>query len=171
MDQQKIGLFLKELRKGKGITQEQLADKFSVSSRTVSRWENGINMPDLDILIDISDFYEVDLRDILNGDKKKQESQEDVNGSILQAVNYSNIEAEKYNKRIFICEIIAVVLIVLAVMLKDTSIYSINPLMQNLVSLTEGLGVGLMIAGLLMTSRYGKKLNNLKKRILDKTKQ
>lgn len=170
MDQQKIGLFLKELRKGKGITQEQLADKFSVSSRTVSRWENGINMPDLDILIDISDFYEVDLRDILNGEKK-QESQEDVNGSILQAVNYSNIEAEKYNKRIFICEIIAVVLIVLAVMLKDTSIYSINPLMQNLVSLTEGLGVGLMIAGLLMTSRYGKKLNNLKKRILDKTKQ
>ena len=170
MDQQKIGLFLKELRKGKGITQEQLADKFSVSSRTVSRWENGINMPDLDILIDISDFYEVDLRDILNGEKKKQESQEDVNGSILQAVNYSNIEAEKYNKRIFICEIIAVVLIVLAVMLKDTSIYSINPLMQNLVSLTEGLGVGLMIAGLLMTSRYGKKLNNLKKRILDKTK-
>lgn len=171
MDQQKIGLFLKELRKGKGITQEQLADKFSVSSRTVSRWENGINMPDLDILIDISDFYEVDLRDILNGEKKKQESQEDVNGSILQAVNYSNIEAEKYNKRIFICEIIAVVLIVLAVMLKDTSIYSINPLMQNLVSLTEGLGVGLMIAGLFMTSRYGKKLNNLKKRILDKTKQ
>lgn len=171
MDQQKIGLFLKELRKGKGITQEQLADKFSVSSRTVSRWENGINMPDLDILIDISDFYEVDLRDILNGEKKKQESQEDVNGSILQAVNYSNIEAEKYNKRIFICEIIAVVLIVLAVMLKDTSIYSINPLMQNLVSLTEGLGVGLMIAGLLMTSRYGQKLNNLKKRILDKTKQ
>lgn len=170
MDQQKIGFFLKELRKGKGITQEQLADKFSVSSRTVSRWENGINMPDLDILIDISDFYEVDLRDILNGEKK-QESQEDVNGSILQAVNYSNIEAEKYNKRIFICEIIAVVLIVLAVMLKDTSIYSINPLMQNLVSLTEGLGVGLMIAGLLMTSRYGKKLNNLKKRILDKTKQ
>lgn len=170
MDQQKIGLFLKELRKGKGITQEQLADKFSVSSRTVSRWENGINMPDLDILIDISDFYEVDLRDILNGEKK-QESQEDVNGSILQAVNYSNIEAEKYNKRIFICEIIAVVLIVLVVMLKDTSIYSINPLMQNLVSLTEGLGVGLMIAGLLMTSRYGKKLNNLKKRILDKTKQ
>lgn len=128
-------------------------------------------MPDLDILIDISDFYEVDLRDILNGEKKKQESQEDVNGSILQAVNYSNIEAEKYNKRIFICEIIAVVLIVLAVMLKDKSIYSINPLMQNLVSLTEGLGVGLMIAGLLMTSRYGKKLNNLKKRILDKTKQ
>ena len=50
MDQQKIGRFLKELRKEKGITQEQLAEQFSVSNRTISRWENGNNMPDLDIL-------------------------------------------------------------------------------------------------------------------------
>lgn len=50
MDQKKIGGFLKELRKEKGVTQEQLAEQFSVSSRTVSRWENGNNMPDLDIL-------------------------------------------------------------------------------------------------------------------------
>ncbi len=169
MDQQKIGSFLKELRKEKAITQEQLADKFNVSSRTVSRWENGNNMPDLDILIDISDFYEVDLRDILNGERK--ESQNDVNDSILQAVNYSNTEAEKYNKRIFICEVVAVVLIVLAVMVKETSIYSSYSLVKNMVSLSEGLGVGLMIAGLFMTSRYGIKLNNLKKRIVDKIKE
>ena len=50
MDQKKIGGFLKELRKEKEMTQEQLAEKFNVSSRTVSRWENGNNMPDLDIL-------------------------------------------------------------------------------------------------------------------------
>ena len=52
MDQQKIGAFLKELRKEKNITQEQLADEMRVSRRTVSRWETGSNMPDLDILID-----------------------------------------------------------------------------------------------------------------------
>ena len=51
MDQQKIGTFLKELRSGKKLTQEQLAEKFGVSRRTVSRWETGSNMPDLDILI------------------------------------------------------------------------------------------------------------------------
>ena len=43
MDQQKIGRFLKALRKEKGLTQEQLAEQFSVSSRTVSRWETGSN--------------------------------------------------------------------------------------------------------------------------------
>ncbi len=54
MDQVKIGNFIKELRKEKNFTQEQLAEKFNVSRRTVSRWETGSNMPDLDILIGIS---------------------------------------------------------------------------------------------------------------------
>lgn len=41
MDQKKIGSFLKELRKEKGITQEQFAENLNVSGRTVSRWETG----------------------------------------------------------------------------------------------------------------------------------
>ena len=44
MNQQRTGEFLKQLRKGKGLTQEQLAEHFFVSSRTVSRWETGSNM-------------------------------------------------------------------------------------------------------------------------------
>ena len=69
MNQQKIGEFLKELRKQKGLTQEQFAEIVNVSNRTVSRWENGNNLPDLDILIEISDYYEIDLRELLNGEK------------------------------------------------------------------------------------------------------
>ena len=42
IDQMKIGGFLRELRKEKELTQEQLAEKFGVSSRSVSRWENGV---------------------------------------------------------------------------------------------------------------------------------
>lgn len=70
MNQQKIGEFLKELRKQKGLTQEQFAEIVNVSNRTVSRWENGNNLPDLDILIEISDYYEIDLRELLNGERK-----------------------------------------------------------------------------------------------------
>ena len=55
MDLQKIGTFLKELRNGEGLTQEQLAEKLNVSRRTVSRWETGSNMPDLDLLIEMAD--------------------------------------------------------------------------------------------------------------------
>jgi transcriptional regulator with XRE-family HTH domain len=43
MDQVKIGAFLKRLRKEKGLTQEQLAERLSVSGRTVSRWETGVS--------------------------------------------------------------------------------------------------------------------------------
>jgi transcriptional regulator with XRE-family HTH domain len=43
MDQIKIGIFLKELRKEKKLTQEQLAEKLNVSGKTVSRWETGVS--------------------------------------------------------------------------------------------------------------------------------
>lgn len=43
MNQIKIGGFIKELRKEKGFTQEQFAEKFNVSRRTVSRWETGVS--------------------------------------------------------------------------------------------------------------------------------
>lgn len=54
MDQQKTGKFLKELRNKKGITQEQLAERLEVSNRSISRWENGVTMPDFDLLIQIA---------------------------------------------------------------------------------------------------------------------
>lgn len=57
MDTKKIGAFLKALRREKGLTQEQLAEILLVSGRTVSRWETGTNMPDLSILIQMSEFY------------------------------------------------------------------------------------------------------------------
>ena len=64
MDLQKIGTFLKELRKEKELTQEQLAETLNVSRRTVSRWETGSNMPDLDLLVEMADLYQVDLRQL-----------------------------------------------------------------------------------------------------------
>ena len=122
MDQKKIGVFLKELRKEKGLTQEQLAERFSVSGRTVSRWENGNNMPDLDILIEISDFYEVDLREILNGERKSGNMNKENNETVLKAVDYTNAENEKTNRRIRICNAIALLLIVFYMIAKDTTL-------------------------------------------------
>ena len=71
MDNQKIGNFLKKLRNEKGLTQEQLAEKLNTSSRAVSRWETGRNMPDLAMLITVSDFYGVDIKELIDGEKKE----------------------------------------------------------------------------------------------------
>ena len=43
MDSKKIGIFLRELRKEKGLTQAQLAEQLRMSDRTVSRWETGVS--------------------------------------------------------------------------------------------------------------------------------
>ena len=72
MDQIKIGAFLKELRKEKNLTQEQLAEKLNVSSRTVSRWETGSNMPDIGMLVEIADFYDVSIPEIICGERKSE---------------------------------------------------------------------------------------------------
>lgn len=70
MNQKQIGLFLKELRKQKGLTQRQLAEILGVSDRSVSRWESGNNMPDLSILVELADYYEIDIREIIDGERK-----------------------------------------------------------------------------------------------------
>ena len=70
MDQKKTGSFLKQLRNEKKLTQEQLAEKLQITSRTVSRWETGSNMPDISMLLELADFYEVDIREIIDGERK-----------------------------------------------------------------------------------------------------
>lgn len=71
MDQQKTGSFLKELRCEKSITQAELAEMLGVSNRSVSRWENGVTMPDFDLLIELAKYYEVEVGEILNGERRE----------------------------------------------------------------------------------------------------
>ena len=100
MDQVKIGNFLKKLRKEKGITQEQLAEILNVSGRTVSRWENGNNMPDIDILIELADFYEVDIRELIDGERKSENMDKKTKETVIKAAEYMNMGTEQYTKRV-----------------------------------------------------------------------
>ena len=99
MDQQKIGRFLKELRKEKSLTQEQLAEQFHISRRTVSRWETGNNLPDLDILIELSDYYNVELRELLDGERKSEKMDKELKETVLKVADYSNEEKQKITRR------------------------------------------------------------------------
>ena len=98
MNQQKTGEFLKHLRKEKGMTQEQLAEHFYVSSRTVSRWETGSNMPDLGLLIDLADFYEVDIREIIDGERKSENMDNETKDTLKKVAEYTEQE-HKQNKK------------------------------------------------------------------------
>ena len=70
MDQNKIGNLIKELRKKNNLTQEKFAEKYGVTYQAVSKWENGKNIPDIEILKLICDKYNVNIEDII-GTKKK----------------------------------------------------------------------------------------------------
>ena len=82
MDQIKIGKFISKKRKEKGLTQESLAEKIGISSRAVSKWENGICMPDsgtipelCEILnITINDLFSGEIIDMKNNEKKLEEN-------------------------------------------------------------------------------------------------
>lgn len=106
MNQIKIGEFLKELRKEKGLTQEQLAEQWNVSRRSVSRWETGSNMPDLDTLIEMSDYYEIDLRELLEGERKSEKMNEELKEAVLKVAEYSSNEKEVKRKKVNKCFII-----------------------------------------------------------------
>lgn len=93
MDTIKIGNFLRELRKEKNLTQEQLADVFNVSARTVSRWETGSNMPDISILMEIADYYNLDVREILNGERSNEIPAD--SSAIKDIAEYADKDKEK----------------------------------------------------------------------------
>lgn len=90
MNQQKIGEFLKCLRREKGLTQEQLAERFSVSSRTVSRWETGSNMPDVGMLVELADFYDVDIREILDSKRKSERMDRETKDALKMMASYAD---------------------------------------------------------------------------------
>ena len=84
MDMIRAVRYLRGLRREKGMIQEQLAEQLGVTRRTVSRRVTGNNMPDLDILIKLSDLYGVDHRQILNGKRDNEKMNEDTKEIVLQ---------------------------------------------------------------------------------------
>ena len=72
MDLDKVGSFIKELRLKHNYTQKEFADILGVTSQAVSKWERGQSIPDISLLKDISEKFNVNINEIL-GEEKKEE--------------------------------------------------------------------------------------------------
>ena len=68
MDQIKIGKFIQKKRKEKSITQSILAEKLGVTDRSVSKWENGICMPDTGIMPELCEILDISINDLFSGE-------------------------------------------------------------------------------------------------------
>lgn len=163
MNQVKIGDFLRGLRKEKGLTQEQLAEKFNVSRKSISRWETGSNLPDLDILIEMADYYGVELKEILNGERKSEKMNEELKETVLKVAEFSNEDKRKLTERmnkLFIAGLVAAVIYIILFFTDNA---------DNLVGgLSLGMTFGMMIVGVIMTSKYATKIRKMKMRIVNK---
>lgn len=69
MDQIKVGNFIAAMRKEQGLTQESLGEKLGVTNKTISRWETGKYMPDIDKLQELSTCLGVSVNELLSGEK------------------------------------------------------------------------------------------------------
>lgn len=166
MNQKKIGLFLKELRKERGITQEQLAEVLSVSGRTVSRWETGFNMPDLDILIKLADYYNVEIREILDGERKSENLNDELEETVMKVADYSNQEKQGMARKVFYFLVAGIITITIHIIIEFIGFDEGFP-GGFLAGISLGISYSSMLLGALYTSGYLVKLRIFKKKLLE----
>ena len=91
MDFEKSGKFIAELRKEKGLTQEQLGEKIGVTNKTVSRWETGTYLPPADALLAMSELFGVSINEILSGKRlSNEEYKEAAEENLTQTIKASS---------------------------------------------------------------------------------
>ena len=110
----------------------------------------------------------MDLREIFNGERKSEMMNKETKETVLQAVDYTNTQAEKCNRRIRICNATGMLIFVAFMFLKDTDLYMTNHTVSVITDIAQGMAVGLVFAAFIMSTRYGAKVRAFKKRLLGK---
>ena len=162
MNQKKIGSFLKELRKEKGITQEEFAENLNVSGRTVSRWETGVNMPDISLLVDIAEFFNVSIPEIINGERKSEIMEKEVKEVAEAMSNYAGAEKSVILKRVKLISIIGLISLVIGLVMEAINYDSMIPIYECMKGTRLGLGVGALATMVLYTTGILEKIKNRK---------
>lgn len=118
--------FIAELRKEAGLTQKELADRIGVSDKAVSRWENGKNYPDIEIMQALGEIFHVSVSELLQGERLEKET-------VISISEQNVVRNIKKNKmlKIVIAVVVAVALIVSAVLGTVAIKNARNPLIEN----------------------------------------
>lgn len=167
MDQQKIGQFLKQLRNERKLTQTELAEKLGVTNRSISRWENGVTMPDFDLVIELAKYYAVEVMEILDGERKDNDMDKKTEELMLKVADYGNEEKNYFSKRMCAMFIIAIIGMVVYVVIDSLGLAGAQPY-EAVVNVALGFVLGTLLTGLLYASRYMSKVKAYKMRLLKK---
>lgn len=97
IDKSKFGAFISELRKEKGITQKELAGKLFISDKAVSKWETGHSVPDITLLVPLSEILEVTVTELLECRRMEKEMNVAQMDNVVKRVIHLS-EEEKNNR-------------------------------------------------------------------------
>lgn len=161
MDQKKVGSFLRELRKEKQLTQEQLAERFGVTNRSVSRWETGSNMPDLSILVELADFYDVDIRDIIDGERKGEDMNKEEKERLQLVADYAETEKNTLLMRLRIFSIVGLVSLIAGLVMLVLGGDNNLPVYDYLMGTLMGVSIGALLVAVFYSTGV---LENMRKR-------
>lgn len=120
MDPKKTGIIISDARKKLKMTQKDLAEKLFVSDKAVSKWERGLCFPDISVLIPLTEILNINLYDLLRGEKVNKEEVEE---TLKNTINYSNNELKRKKKKYII---ISSILIFVVVVISMITIFVIN---------------------------------------------
>ena len=144
MDKNITGRFIAELRKQKGFTQKELAEKLMVTDKAISRWETGKGLPDTSLLKPLGDVLGVSITELLSGKRIEEvDMKEQSDNIILESLNYS--------KRI-LASVISVIIFIIGIA------FIISPLF--LVSQSYIWTLGLIIVAIAILYIYTRKKRN-----------
>lgn len=156
MDMLKMGAYLKKLRNEKGLTQEELAEIFNVARRSVSRWETGYNLPDIDILIEMSEFYNVELKDLLQGGLNNMDNKEKETAILVD--DYNKTTNNKAYKAILVYLALGIICLVI-----NQTLSFIDLPETFWIGFAKGATAGLSLVSLIFAILYiTGKLNGIK---------
>ena len=111
MNLSKIGKFIAECRKVKGLTQEKLAEKLYITDRAVSKWERGLSLPDAGIMLELCSLLDINVNELLNGEKIEMKDYKEKNEELLLELARQD---ENKNRKILNITIIASILAVVS---------------------------------------------------------
>lgn len=117
MNQEKIGKFIAQCRKEKNLTQSQLAEKLNMSDKSISKWETGKGMPDSSIMLELCNYLDINVNELLSGEHLKEEQyQEKANENIIKITKESE-KNKKIKNRTIIVTIILFTFLCLALLI------------------------------------------------------
>lgn len=152
MNQEKIGKFISLSRKNKRLTQEQLAEKLGVSINAVSKWERGLNLPDVSLMEKLCEVLDFTLNELFAGEKLTNEE-------MVRKSEKNIMSLMMTLKQLRLVEVFTQILIGVGIALTISSFFILTKINQKVVFTIIGLFI--WIFGLFFKVKIRKTINQL----------